>query len=111
MVATPSLTLTVTPPGGSATDYTTKLAWSGASTQPTINQHFGRQGDTAVFPIVDEYLNTPNFTIPVFSQVKLVDNLAGQTLFAGVVNDPVLTLDGPNANEWDLQCTDYTFFA
>lgn len=111
MVATPSLTFTVTPPGGTATDYSTKLAWGGASQQPTITQNFGRQGDTAVFPLIDEYTTAPTFNVPVFSQVKLVDNTAGVTLFAGVCNNPALDVSGPNLNEWHLQCTDYTTYA
>jgi hypothetical protein len=111
VVANPNLTFTVTPPGGSATVYTSKLAFTGASQQMTINQNFGRQGDTAVFPLVDEYSTAPNFYIPVFSQVKLVDNAVGATLFAGIANDPVLYVDGPNRNEWNVQCTDYTFLA
>lgn len=111
MVATPSLTLTITPPGGSATNYTSYLAWSGANQQLAINQNFGRQGDTAVIPLVDVFTTSPHFSIPVFSQVKLVDNLAGQTLFAGVCNDPIFTVNGPGEVEWDLHCTDYTYYA
>lgn len=110
MIQHPDLTFTVTPPGGTATDYTQYLAWSGASNQASITQNFGRQGDTAVFVLVDEYVTTQHFHIPVFSQVKLVDNTAGQTLFAGVCNDPVLSVDSPNRNEWSLQCTDYAYY-
>jgi hypothetical protein len=111
MVAFPNLTLTITPPGGSATDYTTKLAWNGVGAAMTITQNFGRQGDTAVFGLVDEYTTTPNYHIPVLSQIKLVDNSISTTLFAGVVNDPVLVVTGANRNEWTLNCTDYTFYA
>lgn len=111
MVATPNLTFTVTPPGGSPTDYSAKLAWSGASSAPSISQNFGRQGDTATFVLVDEYVTTPGFHIPVFSQVKLYDNIANTTLFAGVITDPVLDVTSPNRNEWALQCTDYTLYA
>lgn len=111
MVATPSMTFTVTPPGGSAVDYTTRLAWSGANQSPTITQNFGRQGDTATFPLVEEFATSPSLHVPVFSQVKLVDNTAGATLFAGVCNDPVQIVTGPNRNEWQLSCTDYTFYA
>jgi hypothetical protein len=111
MVATPDLTFTVTPPGGSAIDYTQYLSWGGADQSITINQNFGRQGDTAVFPLVDEYVTTPHFHIDVLSQVKLVDNNLGVTLFAGVCNDPVQNATSPNRNEWYLQCTDYTYYA
>lgn len=112
MVAHPSLTLTVTPPGGSPTDYTSKLAWAGSAQQLTINQNFGRQGDTCTVPLVDEYAGTTSsFYVPVLSQVKLVDNTAGVTLFAGIVDDPTLVVQGPNLNEWDLACTDYTYYA
>lgn len=111
MAAPPNLTLTITPPGGSPTNYATNLAWSGTQGQPTITQNFGRQGDTATLPLVDEYVNNPSFYIPVDSQVALVDNSIGTTLFAGVCNDPVLTPTGPNRNEWSLQCTDYTYYA
>lgn len=112
-VPVPVLTLTVTPPNGTATDYTRYLAWSGTSQSMGISQHFGRQGDTAVFPLVDEYVTTPNVIIPVMSQIKLVDTTAGQnvTLFAGVINDPILDVTSPTRNEWNLQCTDYTYYA
>lgn len=111
MIPNPSLTFTVTPPGGSLTDYTSKLAWSGTSNQMSITQNFGRQGDTGLFVLVDEYVSAPNFYIPVLSQVRLTDNTAGQVIFAGVCNDPVLDVTSPNRNEWNLQCTDYTFYA
>ena len=112
-IPSPTLTLTITPPGGVATDYTKYLAWSGAEQQIQITQNFGRQGDTAVLPLVDEYNVTPNVIIPVMSQLKLVDTTLSQntTLFAGVINDPVLSVTSPNRNEWNLQCTDYAYFA
>lgn len=110
---TPNLTLTITPPGGSPTDFTQYLAWSGASGTPTITQNFGRQGDTATFTLVDDYsaTGTPNFVVKVFSQIKLYDNNIGTTLFAGVVNNPYMQVVSPRRNEWNLQCTDYTFYA
>lgn len=112
-IAPPNLTLTITPPNGSPTNYTSKLAWSGTSSQLSIRQNFGRQGDTATIPLIDDWQGQthPNFVIPVLSQVKLFDNTANTTLFAGVVNDPVLNVSGANRNEWNLTCTDYTFFA
>lgn len=113
--AAPNLTFTVTPPGGSATNYTTRLAFSGASSQISINQNFGRQGDTATFVLVDDWSQPgqsgPSLVIPAMSQVKLVDNTAGQTLFAGVCNSPQLTPVAATRNEWALLCTDYTFYA
>lgn len=111
--ALPNLTLTITPPGGSATDYTQNLAYDGIASAMSITQNFGRQGDTAVFVLVDDWAGQahPNFIIKVLSQIKLVDNNLGQTLFAGVVNDPILYVDGANRNEWTLNCTDYTFYA
>lgn len=110
---TPNLSLTVTPPGGSPTNYTNNLTYTGAYQQMSVTQNFGRQGDTATIPLVDDWQGKahPNFYIPVLSQVSLVDNNLGTTLFAGVVNDPTLVVDGPNRNEWTLQCTDYTFYA
>jgi hypothetical protein len=110
-IARPAVTLTVTPPGGSATDYTDYLAYTGHSQQMTITQNFGRQGDTAVLPLVDEYHGTPHFRIPPMSRVRLHDATAGQTLFGGVCHTPSLMPDGPNRNEWTLNCTDYTFYA
>lgn len=111
MVAIPNLTLTITPPGGTAVDYTRFLAWSGAFQQLTITQNFGRQGDTAQLALIEEYTTTPIVVVPVLSQIKLVDSALGITLFAGVVNDPVLTPTSPTRNEWTLHCTDYTFYA
>lgn len=112
-ISTPNLTLTITPPNGTATNYTNNMAWAGASGQMSIRQNFGRQGDTATIPLVDDWQGQthPNFYIPVLSQVKLYDNIAAVTLFAGVVNDPTLAVTGPNRNEWNLSCTDYTFYA
>lgn len=111
MIAHPDISITVTPPGGSPIDYTDNLAWSGAQSQMTITQNFGRQGDTATVVLVDEYVTTPTFSIPVFSQVQVIDHTADQTVFAGVCTDPVLTPDGPTRNEWTLNCTDYTLYA
>jgi hypothetical protein len=111
VVASPNVTLTITPPGGSPTSYTSHLAWSGAGGQFTITQNFGRQGDTASIPLIDAYTSTPSFHIPVLSTVSLYDNTAGQSLFAGVINDPVLVVNATNENEWDLNCTDYTYYA
>jgi hypothetical protein len=111
MVASPSLTLTITPPGGSPSQYQAHLAYEGHNEQMTITQNFGRQGDTAVLPLVDEYSSAPHFRIPVMSLVSLYDNNCGQTLFAGVADDPIQTVAGPNRNEWTLNCTDYTFYA
>jgi hypothetical protein len=112
-VAAPSLTLTVTPPGGTATDYSAYLAWSGTSQQMQITQNFGRQGDTALLALRDDWqgLPHPRFHIPVLSQVKLYDNVAAKTLFAGVINDPVQVVVGASCNDWKLQCTDYTYYA
>lgn len=110
-VPRPNLTLTITPPGGSPTNYTQYMAYDGANQQLTITQNFGRQGDTATIALVDEYATTPHILIKVQSQIKLVDNAIGVTLFAGVVDDPSLMITGPNRNEWTLQCTDYTYYA
>lgn len=111
MVASPSLLFQVTPPGGSATDYTHYLAYEGMGVQNTITQNFGRQGDTATFALVDE-LNggTPNILIPPMSQVSLYDSIAGQTLFAGVCHTPTMAYDGPLRREWSLDCTDYAYY-
>lgn len=112
-LAPPNLSLYITPPGGSPTDYTRYLAYSGSSSQMSITQNFGRQGDTATFPLVDDWQGrtTPNLLIQVQSQIALVDNIAGKTLFAGVVAKPTLVVTGPNRNEWVLACVDYTFYA
>jgi hypothetical protein len=111
-VASPNLTFTVTPPGGSPTNYTSKLAWSGTAQTPIITQNFGRQGDTATMPLVDDYgTGSPTVNIPALSVVKLVDNSISTTLFAGVCNNPQFSVTAPTRNEWSLQCTDFTFYA
>lgn len=112
-IANPNITFTVTPPGGTAIDYSNKLVWSGANQSMQITQNFGRQGDTATFPLMDDWegRTTPNFYIPAFSTVKLTDNTLGKVLFAGVANNVVQDVQGPTLNEWDLNCTDYTFYA
>lgn len=111
MAPTPSLTLTVTAPGGSPVDLSSHLAYSGCSATPNITQNFGRQGDTAVWPLVDEVLTTPNVLVVPESRIKVVDNVAGVTVFAGVVVKPTLLVDGPIRREWTLNCTDNTFYA
>lgn len=112
-IGRPGITLTYIPPGGGpAQDLTKFLAWSGTQSQMTITQNFGRQGDTAVLPLVDEYNGgRPHFRLEPMSRVKLHDSTAGQALFDGVCHDPVLMPDGPNRNEWTANCTDYTFYA
>lgn len=112
-IATPNLTLTITPPGGTATDYTSHLAWSGTSQQLTINQSFGRQGDTATIPLADDWQGQSHatFHIPDLSQISLYDNIANTSLFAGVVTNPRLQPTAAQYNEWALQCTDYTYYA
>ncbi len=111
MITPPSLTLTVTPPGGAPAQYQDYLTYTGHSQQMSITQNFGRQGDTATLTLTDEYATTQNIRIPVMSQVALYDNICSKTLFAGVANDPTLQVTGPNRNEWTLSCTDYTFYA
>lgn len=114
MVAAPHLTFTVTAPGGSPTDYTRYLAWAGAQQQMTITQNFGRQGDTGVFPVVEDYasLGTPSIAILAMSQIALYDNTAGQSLFAGVANSATQsTIVNKTLNEWDLGAVDYTLYA
>lgn len=107
-ISLPSLTLTVTPPGGSPANYAP--CYNGEA-QMTITQSFGRQGDTAVIVVREEHSGTPAVVFLAMSQVKLYDNIAGQTLFAGVITSPVLVPLGPNLNEWQLNCTDYTTYA
>lgn len=107
------LSITITPPGGSPTAYATYFAYAGANAQITINQQFGRQGDTAVAILVDDWAGAaqPHFHIPTLSQISIDDANTSANLFAGVVTDPVLLVDGANRNEWTLNCTDYTFYA
>lgn len=108
----PNITITITPPGGSPTSYTNYLTWGEANQQMTITQNFGRQGDTALLTLMEDHGDaTPSVYIPVMSQVNLYDNTAGLNLFAGVINDPILCVNAPSLNEWDLNCTDYTFYA
>jgi len=108
----PNYTFTVTPPGGSPINYTAKFTYSGGSGGASISQNFGRQGDTATFILTDEYATSGSaIHIQVLSQVKLVDNTAGQTLFAGLCTNPKLTVVSPTVNEWTLQCVDYAFYA
>lgn len=108
----PSLTLTITPPGGSPSTYTQYFTWGESNQQGQITQNFGRQGDTAVLPLTEDFgSHAPVVNIPVMSQVSLFDNSSSTSLFAGVVTDPVQYVVGTKINEWDLNCTDYTFYA
>lgn len=112
MVASPNLSLTVTPPGGSGSEYKTWLAYSGHAQKMTISQNFGRQGDTAVLPLVDEHAaGAKSFYIPAMSQVKLYDGNCSKTLFAGVATAPIIVDDGLVRTEWTLDCKDYTLYA
>jgi hypothetical protein len=114
VVAPPHLTLTVTPPGGAPTDYTTHLAWANAQQQMTITQNFGRQGDTSLLPLVEDYAwqGSPTLAIRGQSQVSLYDNIAAQNLFSGVANSVTQTvIVNKTLNEWDLGCVDYTLYA
>jgi len=110
-VPKPDIQLLITPPGGAEVDYTKYLTYEGANQEMTITQNFGRQGDTALFPLVVEHGGGIPFAIPPMSQVKLHDTIAGQTLFGGVVTNPAFCPLGVNLAEFDLNCTDYTFYA
>lgn len=111
-IPVPSVTFKVTPPGGAPVNLTQYLTWSGHQQQMTITQNFGRQGDTAQLPLVDEFLTgSPHFAIRPESRVSLVDNNLGITLFAGVVSDPVQSITGPTRSEWTLNAVDHTFYA
>jgi hypothetical protein len=110
-VPAPDLQLLITPPGGAEVDYTKYLTYEGANQQMTITQNFGRQGDTALFPLVVEHSGALPFSIPPMSQVKLHDTRVGQTLFGGVITNPAFCPLGPNLGEFDLGATDYTFYA
>ena len=109
----PALQFQVTPPGTDVpVDLTQYLTYSGAQQSMTITQNFGRQGDTAVFPLVVEHPagSLPWHILPM-SLVKLHDPIAGQTLFGGVVTNPAYAPQGPALMEIDLNCVDYTFYA
>lgn len=111
IIPLPSITFKLTAPSSSQVDFSNNLAWGGSSA-PTITQNFGRQGDTAVFVVVDDFAGrtTPNFVIKPLSQVAFFDHTANVSLFAGVVTNVQLNA-GVNRNEWILNCTDYTFYA
>jgi hypothetical protein len=111
VVARPSLTLTITPPGGSPATYQQYLAYEGTDQQMAITQNFGRQGDTATLVLADEYTSSPNVKVPPLSRLALFDNVCSQTLFAGVVTAPEQTVISPTRNDWVLSCTDNTFYA
>lgn len=112
MVAIPHLTVTITAPGGAPTDYTANLAWANANQQARITQNFGRQGDTALLPLVEDFTGTtPTLAIPAMSQISVYDTLAATTVFSGVVNSPVQCVRAVRVNEWDLSCVDYTTYA
>lgn len=111
-IAMPSLTLTVTPPGGAPVSYAANLAWAGANQSPTITQNFGRQGDTATLPLVEDFgTGTPHVAVLAESQISLYDNIAAVNLFSGVVTAPTQCVINPTMNEWDLACVDYTLYA
>lgn len=111
-IAIPNLTLTITPPGGAPVSYATHLAWAGANQSPTITQNFGRQGDTALMPLVEDFgAGSPTVAVLAESQISLYDNTAAANLFSGVVTAPTQCVVNPTANEWDLACVDYTLYA
>lgn len=111
VLPSPNLSLYITPPGGTSTDYADNLAWAGTSQTVTVTQNFGRQGDTATFVLYDEYTTSPNFHILVLSTIRFYDHNLGLTLFAGVVTQPQVVQTSPISREWQITCTDYTFYA
>jgi hypothetical protein len=83
-----------------------------------VTQNFGRQGDTGHFEMVDDFathivggIPTPNFIIKPLQSVQLkttvVTNL-DTTIFAGRVTTPNFASTSPVANDWILDCVDYT---
>lgn len=124
----PNLALYITPPNKPTINFADFLAYSGGRNQISVSQNFGRQGDTASINLVDgnysygtppNMVVSPTFTIPAYSQVKLIDLNAlahygsddQASIFVGYVSDPMLYINSPNEAEWSLSCVDYTGYA
>lgn len=70
-----------------------------------ISQDWGRQGDTAMIVLTDEYASTPNFSVPANATIELRDLNIGQILFGGLVPKPRRTVLSPNLCSWTLSST------
>lgn len=104
-----NLHLTVTSPSGVATDLS---AWLEAKDQWTVDQNYGRQGDTAVFYLYDEHgYQQLSFIVEPLSTIVFRDEGINATLFAGVVTKPEVQWVGPGLALWILTCTDFTYYA
>jgi hypothetical protein len=96
--------------GVDRTQYLEQTTWS-------ITQQWTRQGDTAIFYLVDEHSSSTesgvalSFTVPPLATVTFNDVGLGITLFSGLVTYPQLTRPGPNLSYWELQCTDWTYLS
>src|ERR1039457_4334377 len=78
----------------------------------SIQQNFGRQGDTASFSLYDEITTTaPNFVVKPLQSIVLTDTNLGTVMFGGLVTNPKWVQEAPNLIRWDLQCVDYTYYA
>lgn len=100
-------TLQVKLNGVDVTQYFEQSTW-------TLNQDFGRQGDTATFYLVDDHTSTPGtaHVTPQAEQTFVVkDTTLGITLFGGVVTRPQWQFLGYGTDYWTLNVVSYTTYA
>lgn len=83
-----------------------------------MTQNFGRQGDTATFSLWDELDNdndnddlTPTFVVKSLQSISLVDTNISETIFSGLVVNPIWVQVSPTLIRWDISCRDWTYYA
>jgi hypothetical protein len=96
-------------------DMTEYLPWTSESNTLTVNQTWGRQGDTASIPLEDEHsVGSQNFWIEPMAKVTLLANPGTaytETIFGGLATKPQFYFDAPTLTNWYLSCQDYTLLA
>ncbi len=93
------------------------LAIAGTTLQPnsvqdgwSIQQNFGRQGDTATFTVRQEHPDSgPTLSVQPLQAVSFYYLSPTALIFAGLVAKVTYARLGPNLSEWQVACRDNTW--
>ena len=73
--------------------------------QWTINQNFGRTGDTATFYLIDKHAyGTQHFWVSALSKIVFKDLDLNLVIFSGLIATPQFQWVGTFMTVWELDC-------
>lgn len=99
---------------GSSTVPSTGQSWAAVAEQGgwSITQSFGRQATTLNITLYDERATpTATFVPQALQTISITDTTINQVIFSGIITKPTFKSISPNVTEWQLDCTDYSYYA